>query len=1066
MRPLSEVFAPGAPTLPERIRTLVVSPERELEPGMTVRATFTFRNHGGAPATGVRLRFNLPEGLVYLVGSGRLDGNDLDDELGNSPFLARAGAHLGDVIPGEERHAEISYSVAGAIENGTVVELQAALASFELTPTGSNVVRLIARSKPQLRNALTRIAIETPRDAIPGSDVAVTIRMHNAGESSAHDVVVVAPIPEHTTYVAGSARVNGREIERELAAGFDRAYAPVVLRTLPANGSGTLTYRARIDTPLPNGWVVAAHAQIASQETPAFALEPASLTVVAAPDFSDDRTTFVAEPPQEVRPGDRITLRLSAYNGGTSDAERVSANVELADSLVWVRGASSIDGRATRERRKEPLRFQLGRIEAGDRVTLAIEAVVAAPLADGTVLSPSATLEWDSPPDSHRRIECSVTVRSEPAFPARRNLVERRGSALVQPGDTVEASIVLSNDGTSAAHDGVLHLRVQPSFEEVGLFEGNDRLSLDRSSAGASYADTVELGTLEAQAARRLTVRARVPSPCSDRTELRIGASLHTRELGETPLRDVYWRVDSHPAFRQESTLLTLADESALRPNQLAQIDLTVANVGTDVAHNVSLRLYISPEARLESVDGATREKSTLLLGEIASGARVRARLGLRLLRSLAKEYPVTVDGVLTADAVLPVPLARLTIVTTAEPDFSVGSFRSEPADVVDVGETLEWRLLLRNGGDGVAHQVEMAIASPDSLIYVPNSTTVNDVPVRDVGPLAPFGTPRGIVLNEVDPGVEVAIKWRTVVHNGLTAGTSIAHLAQIRYDGREDTIASSDLSVRATPVFADAIPGLPFGLDGMLGPALGAQPRVLAADRFLELPPAMPIADGDGTPQLAQLTAGFDDSESVGTVSAFAGDRFERTLRFLDEARFGSLVTHLFALRAFLPDAIGDGYSGSLASLRDSLREELDRLFIKLRLPSYSIAPRDIETPSLRATVGRVLHEAASAHGWPAQSPTAALELRGTVRPSVMRDFAERLSGSELAISLPWAALAHLLPDDAPPYADYRDRLIESLGALRDCESSEFIDALAHRHDAELDGALDAMCSSLRAIA
>ena len=59
MRTLSEVFAPGAPTLPEGLRTLVVSPERELEPGMTVHAAFTFRNQGGAPATGVRVRFIL-----------------------------------------------------------------------------------------------------------------------------------------------------------------------------------------------------------------------------------------------------------------------------------------------------------------------------------------------------------------------------------------------------------------------------------------------------------------------------------------------------------------------------------------------------------------------------------------------------------------------------------------------------------------------------------------------------------------------------------------------------------------------------------------------------------------------------------------------------------------------------------------------------------------------------------------------------------------------------------------------------------------------------------------------
>ena len=133
----------------------------------------------------------------------------------------------------------------------------------------------------------------------------------------------------------------------------------------------------------------------------------------------------------------------------------------------------------------------------------------------------------------------------------------------------------------------------------------------------------------------------------------------------------------------------------------------------------------------------------------------------------------MTVDAVLTADAMLPVPLARLTIATTAEPDFSVGTLRSEPIDVVDVGETIEWVLHVRNGGDGPARRVQITIAQPETLIYVPNSTTVNDVPVRDVGASAPFAADRGIVLNDVDPGVEATIRWRDVVHNGLAGGRS-----------------------------------------------------------------------------------------------------------------------------------------------------------------------------------------------------------------------------------------------------------------------------------------------------
>jgi uncharacterized repeat protein (TIGR01451 family) len=1077
MRPLSEVFAPGAPTLPERLRTLVVSPERELEPGMSVRAVFNFRNHGGAPATGVRLRFNVPEGLAYLVGSSRLDGNELDDELGNSPLLARAGAAIGDVAPGEERRIEIAYSVTGAIENGTTIELQAALASFELPPAGSNVVRLVVRSKPQLENALTRITIEPRHDPVPGAEAQVTINIHNAGESSARDVVIVAPIPENASYVPGSARVSGREIERDLGTAFDRCYAPILLRSLPASASATLVYHVRIDSPLTDGSQITARAEIASQETPAFALEPGSLTVTAAPGFGDDRTSLTIEPEHDAHPGERVTLTVTAYNAGTAPADRVSVNLELPDSLVFVRGATTIDGYPVHERRKEPLQFELGPIGAGEQIVLRAHAIVSSPLADGTVLTPTALVEWEPAPPQRgtARLQSSITVRSEPVFTPRRSFFERRGSETVRPGERLEAAIVLANDGGAAAHDALLHVRADPALEEIELFETGTRLNLEGSAPGAPRGHAVDLGIIEPHTTRHLTLRARVPSPCADRTDLPIGASLHTRELAETPLRDIVWRVDSHPAFSEAGSRLELADDSVLRPNQVANVDVILVNAGTDCAHNVRLRLYISPEARLEHVEGATREKSSLLFGEIPAGRQARAQLQLRLLRSLAKEYPIAVDAVLTADAMLPVPLAQVTIATAADPDFSAANFYSTPAESVDVGETVEWTLQVRNGGDGGAHDVRIAVTPLESLIYVPNSTTVNDVPIRDVGALAPFASSDGITLNEVDPGVEATIRWRTVVHNALAAGTSIAYVGHVRYDGeRDDEIVSPELHVRAEPVFANAIPGLPFGLDGMLGPAPPGRPRAPAEDRFVQLPPASPVGDGNGAPRYAQLPAGDEPAfyegairaDGAGTMVAFTAERLGRTLRFLREARFGGLVTHLFALRAFLPEAIGDGYCGALPVARDLLREELDRLFIKLRLPSYAIAPRDIETPSLRSTIERLLQEIEAAHGVPAESPAAAIVLHGRFESSEMRDLAERLEPAALATALPWAALARLLPDEAPEYAHYRTRLIERLDALEDSESGDFIEALQHANVAALDAALDVMCATLHAIA
>lgn len=1062
MRTLSEVFTPGAPSLPEGLRTLVVSPERELEPGMTVRASFTFRNQGGAPATGVRVRMNMPDGLVYLIGSGQLDGVEVDDEQGNSPLTSRNGAHIGDVASGEERRIEIAYSVAGAIENGSTVELQAAVAAFEIAPVGSNLVRLIARSQPVLKNKLTNVSIEGRGDARPGSDALITVRVHNAGESSAHDVVVVAPIPDHATYIANSARVGGRELEREMTESFDRVHAPVIAKSLPASATATLIYRIRLDDPLPNGTQILAKATIASQETAGFALEPAALSVVAQPYFDDDQTGFNLDPVRDAIPGQRITLHLRAVNAGTTAAADASVALRLPEGLLVVRGASRIDGRPLRDRKKDTGVFELGRIEARAAVELIIEAIVASPAVNGAILAVQAVLAWAG---GERRFERSLVIRSEPFLTPRRNLIERSGSATVRPGEEIEATIVVSNDGSAPATDAVMQIRNDPALDDLRVLEKNLKLTLD--------GDSVEIGTLEPYTSRHFTVRARVRNPYLDRSEVGLAATLHTHQLGETALGEIRYKVDSHPVFSAGRSKLELGSDELLRPNQLAEVLVHLTNEGTDLAQNVRLRLYISPEARLESVDGATRDSACLLFGEIAPGKTVEARLGLRLLRSLAREYPVNIDGILTADGLLPVPLEKLTIVTTAEPDFSVGTFRSEPPDLIDVGELVEYVLHVRNGGDGPARKAKITIEPLETLIYVPGSTTVNDVSVRDVGAGAPFSSERGIVLNDVDPGVEAAIRWRAVVHNGLPAGEAIVRSAWISYDGeRSDRLTSTELKVRSAPSFANNIPGLPFGLDGMIGPAFaGGQPALPNADeRFVELPPATPVG-GNGEYHTGRLALESHDPleddavAQIITGCAFDAQRLDRTLRFLGEAQFGGLVSHLFAIRAFFPEAIGapsPAVGDAIAAQRDGLREGLNQLFIKLRVSNYSVVDRDIETPGSRATLQRFLEKALEGLGEPELDPAAALRLQGSIPNDRLRALIEDLSQAPLAGASAWLALAEFFPSSTTELQAYREALIATLAALRRSTPAEFLEALQHGARSELDAALSAVRVSL----
>jgi hypothetical protein len=177
-------------------------------------------------------------------------------------------------------------------------------------------------------------------------------------------------------------------------------------------------------------------------------------------------------------------------------------------------------------------------------------------------------------------------------------------------------------------------------------------------------------------------------------------------------------------------------------------------------------------------------------------------------------------------------------------------------------------------------------------------------------------------------------------------------------------------------------------------------------------------------------------------------------------------LINHLFAVRAFLPEQIGDGRCAGLQTLRELLREEFDRLFIKLRLPRYVIAARDIETPSLRSSIEHLVREAGEAHGVPAESPTAAVALRGAFDPADLHEIGERLAGAPLASAMPWSALGRLLPNDPPGFAEYRTLLLETLDAFEPAESEEFIDALSAASTPRLDEALDAILISVHAMA
>jgi uncharacterized repeat protein (TIGR01451 family) len=1068
MRTLTSVFAPGSPPLPEGLRTLNVSPARTIEPGQTIHASFTFRNLGGGTATGFRARFRLPEGLTYLVGSARIDGVEIDEQGGLTSLLQSSGAKLGDVPAGGERRIELEYTVAPTIENGTQIALQAAIASFEVPVIGSNVVRLIVRSRPTLQTPSTKLLLTPVRELVPGAELQLRAQIHNSGQSSAHDVIVLLPVPANTSYVPHSAVVAGRpraglsEIEP-----LGLTAPTIVTPTLGPGATLDVGYRVRIDPTLDDATQITANGAVCTQELPEFALAPVTLKVPSKASFDGEETSFRVECEDEVVPGQRVRAVVHARNGGSARAKNVRIRIKLPDGIAYTAGSRTIDGTPAIDVERDPGAFDLGDLEPGRSVEVSLAGIVGSPIPHGQELPLEARVEWQK---SHRAFTRTLNVRSAPSFPSAFNRVERETPRRLAPGDAAKYTIHLENMGADVATDVRVRLETDEALEHLRVSESDGELAVADDRC-------VHLDTLEPNAPRTLRVEARVAATIEDQTQLRLRAVLRTKQLADIDLGSAQHAIASRPRFSAKTSKLAAESGETLRPNRTMACRMTVHNEGTDRGKDVRVRLQLPEELRLESVDNASRDAESVVFGEVPAQATREATVHLRLLGTAADGDVLHVNARLTGSNVVPLGLEPVSFTTHSEPAFDEGAaLTSHPMETVDAGQEIVYTLALRNSGDGSAKRLNARIDTPSNTVYAPGSTTVNELSLLDFAGTSPLLAPNGLTLGDVGSGAEVIVQLAMIVNTPLPPGTAIETRAHVTWDEAPEMIVRAEpLRVRSASALPIVDPSLPFSvLDAAAAPpaafANGRHPRVLPVGdgdtTYIELPPATPVRGAlpprdvtlsahDVTLSLSKGEPGtFNDSIETPTALylTLPENRLDWILKYLEEARFDGLIAHLMVIRALFPTtAEGPRASVLLAKHAALLDELVDRLFLKLRLPNVELAPDDLETPEYRASLRALLDVLRSERG--SDEPDGAgLRLVTFVEPATVADLAADLDGAELVTASPWRATAMLMGTSlerdgvvVATFGAYRDSVVRALSDLGGLAPAEF-EAALHR--------------------
>ncbi|HVA37587.1 MAG TPA: hypothetical protein VNJ51_08240 [Candidatus Dormibacteraeota bacterium] len=1079
MSTLTEIFAPGAQPLAEGLKTLTLSPDRTAKPGDVVRVRFAFSNVGSAVATGVRVKLLLPEQGRYVAGSAAIDEEGCPDEGGTVSFLTAAGGAIHDLAPGEACGVTLEFRVEGPIEDGTQLAVQAALAADGAPVVGSNLARIAVRSRPQLRGNLTALSIEAPNGNRPGAQITVRAAIHNHGQSTAHDVTLALPIPERTSYVAGTARVDGRLLSVSGAEPFPAQEQRVVAAALAASRTLVATYDVAIAQPLADGARIAARAVVGAREEGEFELAPAALEVRSPAEFGAG-TGIEVGGGEEVVPGQRVRVGLAYLNVGSGTAEDVTVSIALPEGLVYSPGSTMENGRAVADDQA----VRLAEIEPGESGRMTIEAIVVSPAPTGRRLPVRAALRWRG---GERAFEKTLRVRSAPEFPEAINRFELRSTASLAPGEEMAARLVVNNGGTDVARD----VRVT-----IATAEGLEALRVRREGATLEIEDGgVRLGDMAPLDAVRLDVSARVVTPLPDKTPLSMSAKVRAIDVVESTVGSVTAHAHSRPRFPHDSQRLRLVSDLPVRPGRSVEIAYSARNEGTDVARETTLTFELPAELTLEGVEGAARRgERTLVLGAMEPGAVAAGVVRLALAAGVPTGSQLPVGARLSCANGASALLEAAEVAVTASPSFAAATLRIDPADEASPGEILTFRLDARNEGDGAAARLIVRAAPPEQTTYLPASTEINGVGVVDIGGGSPLAG--GLTLADIPPEMQVIIAWRAAVNSPVAPGTELIARAHLTWDDGGADVASAATVVRSLPFFGERAP-LPFSVLGVVLQPRAATAPAREAAPAVEMPPAvpssaelavesetLPVAQEEALPAtvpvvpppvarteapLVALPPLVETGEGrVAVVSSYGSDRIARAMRLISSVEAGALFPHLYAVRAFLPDRAvgGPALEDLLEGERERLHELLDHLFIKLRLPRYVVSQKDLEDRPARSALISLMRGFAEQRV-PVSEPVPGglVVLTGSIANDEAAKHADELEGAPLGGARPWRALAALLPTAGATeeslalgeaLAVYRDRFVEAMRDLERMPTQEFHRVLAARSPESLDAALE----------
>ncbi len=747
------------------------------DPGDLITYTLHYKNTGTGEATGVVVQDPIPEHTTYFSSTPAYDS------VSGRTYTW----DVGTVGAGVEGDIVLRVIVDAAVADGTVLTNTAILISDDAN----------GNPNPQLSDDATTtvtapiVSFEKDADvefADPGDPITYTLTFHNSGTGWATALVVTDTLPDRVTFQSASPW-----------------YDSVSARTYTWNAgslgpgaTGTITVTVTVDAGTLDETLLANSATFDYEDANGNSYPQqtdGASTTVTAPVMSFSKTADVAY----ADPGDLITYTLHYKNSGTGEATGVALRDTIPFHVTLLSATPAYDSVSGRT-----YTWDIGVVGAGVEGTVTVKVSVVAGTADKTVLTNTATFDYDDANGNpYEQIgDHATTTVTAPVM----TLTKVADLDTANPGDIVTFTISYENLGTGLA-SSVVVVDVLPSH----------MVYVDATPAPGSVSGGVvewDIGDVPAGASASITLEAQIEAGTPDGTLLHNAATLDYDDANGNPLAQLTASYDvttSAPVMSFSKS----ADVTTADPGDEIVYTLHYANTGGGKATGVvvvdTIPEHVTFVAAVPYPDSVSGRVLTWNVGTVAAHSsgditvtvKVDAYTedGTFLVNTATFDYddangnPYEQLGD-EAQTTVTAPILHMTKVADV--------------DTADPGDLITYTITFHNSGSGSATGVVVTDTLPEHVTFVSSTPGYDAVEgatyTWDAGTVGAEGTGTITIVVEVDAGTADA----TLLHNtaSLTYADANGNPYPTLSDEADVTVTAPVVDLTKTSDTGEADPG------------------------------------------------------------------------------------------------------------------------------------------------------------------------------------------------------------------------------------------------------------------